>query len=434
MSQKPRGAPERDEVTFGGACALLDAVLRGGLRRRIVNEVSQASHFGQALERLRAMMRAHVLQAGPDRISLAAAVSACDRRTRQDGFHALNDWDGKADTVNADTIPVDVLNYLIDQRGDEPADAGALAILLDYHFLYVLALLSVRIWDEGDADDNLARLNELLGHLQGPEGGGQAFVDNAETLLLLATSHFELEERGYDTLLERTRTLNDVHRLNIALGHAAAIGSHLRFGFEATYARDTLVMRNDNVADYPWLGFALATLMREYARLRETGIAAEGREAIVEAILNGLSSDARAFIGDHAPAPLSACEADRTDFRERFQAYRADLLDEFERHRPTDAAYSPLSFYFNFSYNIVKGTVVDAVHWGDGWPLTLNDLLTSLPRGGEKAEAKRKLATTLMGYARSSPDRIRGRLMPVVVYDPDAGRRSFATTLRRLKD
>ena len=47
------------------------------------------------------------------------------------------------------------------------------------------------------------------------------------------------------------------------------MGSHLRFGFEATYGRDTVVMRDDNVADYPWLCFALATLMREYARCRE---------------------------------------------------------------------------------------------------------------------------------------------------------------------
>jgi hypothetical protein len=38
-----------------------------------------------------------------------------------------------------------------------------------------------------------------------------------------------------------------------------------------------------------------------------------------------------------------------------------------------------------------------------------------------------------MGYARAHPDRIRGRLMPVIVYDPEAGHRAFAVTLRKLR-
>jgi hypothetical protein len=35
-----------------------------------------------------------------------------------------------------------------------------------------------------------------------------------------------------------------------------------------------------------------------------------------------------------------------------------------------------------------------------------------------------------MAYARANPHRIRGRLMPVIVYDPQAGRRAFSATLR----
>src|SRR5581483_12400519 len=131
-----------------------------------------------------------------------------------------------------------------------------------------------------------------------------------ETLLLVATSHYERHEDGYAQLLDRTRTLNAAHRLRVAVGHASSMGSHLRFGFEATYGRDTLVMRRDNVADYPWLCFALATLMREID---------EGRDgdAIVEAVLNGLSADARAFVGEPADA-LAPAEADRVEFVERF--------------------------------------------------------------------------------------------------------------------
>jgi hypothetical protein len=39
-----------------------------------------------------------------------------------------------------------------------------------------------------------------------------------------------------------------------------------------------------------------------------------------------------------------------------------------------------------------------------------------------------------MTYARLNPDRIRGQLMPVIVYDPSAGRQAFGTTMRRLRE
>jgi hypothetical protein len=242
--------------------------------------------------------------------------------------------------------------------------------------------------------------------------------------MLIATSHFELEERGYHVLLERVRTLNHDHRVKVALGHSVSMGCHLRFGFEATYARDTSVMRDDNVADYPWLCFSVATLMKAYA-------GGDRGEPIVEGLLNGLSADARALVGE-APSSLSRCESERAEFRETFHRFRDELLPRFERYRPVEQSYSPLSFFFNFSHNVIKGTVVDALLRGKPWPLTFNDLLTQEPRG-ESAESQQALATTLMGYARSAPDRIRGRLMPVIVYDPSAGRQAFGITMRKLR-
>jgi hypothetical protein len=62
----------------------------------------------------------------------------------------------------------------------------------------------------------------------------------------------------------------------------------------------------------------------------------------------------------------------------------------------------------------------------------MNDLLTGVPRPGLEAGSQQLLATTLMGYARSHPDRIRGRLMPVIVYDPQAGRRAYSVTIEKL--
>jgi hypothetical protein len=418
--------------SFDRVCALLERALQGSFRREILDDASSARDFRNALHRLREGMRTDVWSVSGTEIRLNRFVGPWDSRTRQDGFHVLHDWDGKAAKVNPDTIAVDVLNYVAEQRGSDAPDRAALAILLDYYFLNVLSLVSLRVWDEGDADGNIDKLEDLLRALQGSDGSGHVFSADAETLLLIATAHYEPYEWGYDRLLERVRTLNTPHRTRIAIGHASAMGCHLRFGFEATYARDTVVMRNDNVADYPWLCFALSNVMQEYARMHDEAIEGMERVRVVEALLNGLSADARAFVSDYPPPSLSACEAERVAFRERFHKYKTDLIAELEPHRPTEQAYSPLAFYFNFSHNVLKGTVIDALLRGRPWPLTLNDLLTGVPR--EASAPKEELAMTLMGYARSAPDRIRGRLMPVIVYDPGAGRQAFGVTMRKIKE
>jgi hypothetical protein len=379
---------------FSQACGIVEAALAGPMRHHFAREGS--------VRRLRDLMRSH---------ALAPFVAEFDRRGRGEGFHALHDWDGISDRVNPEIIPVDVVDYCV-RSGVDTTRGPALAILLDYYFLHVLALMSLRVWDESGPDANLERLDHLVDLLQGEAGSGQLFVDHAATLLLLATAHFELEERGYHALLEKVRGLNADHRACVALDHAGTLGCHLRFGFEATYARDVLVMRRDNVADYPWLAFALDELLEEYARRPDPRTA--------EGLLNGLSPDAVAF-------------ARRPAFEERFRTASAPLLEVFETLRPGEQAYSPLSLFFNFSHNVVKGTVIDALVTGEPWDVTLNDLLTALP-----AEAtggpRHSLATRLMGYARAQPDRIRGKPTPVIVYDPQAGRQAFGLTLRRLKE
>ena len=413
------GRALKPEVNFGSACGRLETILGGPIRTQIL--------AGQRLKTLRDGFRSNSF---PD-VSLQRIVNRLDARTRDDGFHVLNDWDGKADKLNEDTIPVEVTSYAIEHCGSGPSEKTVLAILLDYYFFYVLALLALRAWDEGDANENLDRVSRLLGALQGPSGSGQRFVDDAETLILVAIAHFEPDVRAYDRLLEKIKALNQAHRTNLALAHSAILASHLRFGFEATYGRDIVEMRKDNAPDYPWLLAALATLLGAYARTVEEGVHGRARDRMVEGLLNGLTPDPRAFVGK-PPVSLAAFEEERLRFCELFQKHRAGLLEEFERHRPSEEAYSPVSFFFNFPHNLLKGVVVDALHRGEPWTLSLNDLLTGIPRGAAESESRTMLAKTMMGYARKSPDRIRGRLVPVIVYDPRAGRRAFTDTMRRL--
>jgi hypothetical protein len=421
-------------IPFAESCEAIARVLAPSFRRDVLAGVAKdAADYRTALLRLRDRMRAHVWNAGAHTVNLSAIVRAYDEQTREDGFHVLNDWDGKADSVSPDIIPVDVLHYVAGLRGGGPVDTGSMAILLDYYFFHLLCLLSLRIWDDGDPDDNLVRLDDLLRLLQGEGGGGQRFVDDAATMILIATSHFEVVEIGYEKLLARVRSLHQSHQTTIALAHAASIGCHLRFGFEATYGRDTIVMRDDNVADYPWLCFALELALREFARLHDAGQRDGEYHAVVEKILNGLSSDARAFVGE-APAALSESERPRAAIRELFSRYRVELIEAFDRLRPLDETYSPLSLFFNFSHNILKGTVVDVLLRGRRWDVSFDELLNGTGAGPAALAARLALATTLMDYARNNPDRIRGRLMPVIVYDPQAGREFFSATLRKLRE
>ncbi|HVG87088.1 MAG TPA: hypothetical protein VM820_21370 [Vicinamibacterales bacterium] len=417
---------------FADVCDTLEAALAGPFRTAVVHQLSSSRTLGAALARLREAMRADVWSFGDSRLTLALALREYDRRTRSDGFHALHDWDGVAAHVNPDTITVDVLDYIAGQRGGDAFDPVAPAILIDYYFMHVLSLLTLRVWDEGDADANLDRVDTLLRLLQGSGGSGQRFSEDAETLLLIATAHYEREEWGYGRLLSRVRTLDRRHRAGVALGHGAAMGCHLRFGFEATYGRDTSLMRKDNMADYPWLCFSLATLMDEYHTTARNG-GDRRRHGLVESMLNGLTADPRAFVGP-GPTSLAAHELERARFREQFLAHETQLIEAFEMCQPSANAYSPLSFFFNFSHNVVKGQVVDSLLWSLPWAVGLSDLFTASAREETPQRSRETLARTLTAYARTNPHKIRGRLMPVIVYDPEAGYRSFRLTLRRLRE
>lgn len=419
-------------MTFDEACDVLEPALAGDLRPRIVADCLMTPSYRHALTRLRDGLRAHVLKLPAARLDLSGLVASFDARTRQDGFNVLHDWDGKAARLNDDTIVVDVLNHLIKERGGEPVNTTSLAILLDYYFFYLLALLSLRAWDDGRAEDHFDRLSALVGLLQGPTGSGQRFVDDGETLLIIATSHYEPKEHGYDLLLERVRTLDHPHQVHVALGHAATMGCHLRFGFEATYGRSMALMREDNVADYPWLCYGVATCMKEYARMVDAGEHGPARDRIVEAVMGGLSPDAAAFVNEPS-GTTTAHDVDRLAFLERFERLKSTFLDEAEAHRPSSESYSPFSLFYNFSQNVLKGTVADALLWGEVWTVSMNDLFTAVPKGDPRAKAKETLARTLMGYARAAPDTIRGKLMPAIVYDPRAGRQMFQAAFKHLR-
>jgi hypothetical protein len=417
---------------FTSACASLERLLAGNFRRHTVEAAARLSPSARGLQHLAAGMRSHRWRDAAETIDLSEAVDALDRATRHEGFHVLHDWDGKAARVTPNSIAVDVVEFTAAQAGTLAPQPAVLAVLLDYYFMYVLALVAMRAWDTEDPGASLDRVSGLLELLQGANGSGQRFADNAETLLLIATSHYEPNEHGYDLLLGRGRALPHRNRVAMALGHAQAMGSHLRFGYEVTYGKDLTAMREDNVADYPWLCFALAGLFDEYRRLRDAGDTGESRDRVIEGIANALSPDPDAFLG-RPPASLNAHGVDLSRVHAGLEEFRTELAGSIALHRPLDRGYSPLALFFNFSQNVLKGTVADAVLRGAAWTLSLNDLFTGVPKTDPRAEAKLRLTRTLGAYARANPDTIRGRLSPVIVYDPIVGRQYFGQLMRSLR-
>jgi len=414
------------------ACAALETLLVGSFRASVVDAAARQPTMGRALAYLVERMRAHAWRAGEIDISLGDVVDSLDRATRMEGFHVLHDWNGKADAVTANTIAVDAVEFASGLIGGRPVTRDALALALDYYFLYLLALVAMRSWDEGEPGTNLDRVTRLLEHLQGPSGSGQRFADNAETLLLIATSHFEPNESGYDLLLARARSLPESNRAAMALTHAQAMGGHLRFGYEVTYGKDFKAMRDDNGADYPWLLFGLSGLMEEYDRLAEAGESGLGRERVVEGLINGLTPDPTAILGKPV-AWFASHQAELERFLSLFRRYRADLIPPMEAHRPRESGYWPIALFFNFSQNVLKGVVVDALLRGTAIPVGLNELFSGLSGDPAVAEARVSLARRLTAYARANPDTIRGRPSPVIVYDPIIGRQSFGGAMRAIK-
>ena len=399
-------------------------------------------------------MRTHLFQGRFAPLVLDGPVRDFDLRTREEGFHVLHSWNHLEHHFTRENTPVLMLDRFAEEWPAAAATPRVLALLLDHYFYYVLALMVMRAWDEGDPNENLDRITGLLRHLQGPSGSGHQFVARAETLLLMAISHFHPDETAYPRLLEKIRTLDRAHRLHFALAESAILGSHLRWGFAVLYRRDLGRMRGDNLGDYPWLLFSLATLMEEYVRLRREeargpggGDAAgaagrvedrsdadppgEQRARVLEGLIDGLTPDPWAFTGA-PPEALRPYDREHSGFREAFAEYRDDLLEEFARLRPGREAYSPLSFHCNFPHNAIMAKV--SIQLADeNAPNLPMDAMFKGAHAREGADHPEALARYLMAYSGARPERLGRRGARLIIYDPTVGLRYYKMALQAMR-
>ena len=430
MPSPDRRLPKSD-LTFTEACDALAAALERKSRSEVVAGVIGDGTAADPLSTLRRSMRAHNFAAASTSISLRRAVDTLDARTRNEGLHVLHGWDFRTHRRPDDIAPVLLLDYCV-RLGVPPARVPDIAsALLDQYWTALLALFVVRAWDEGDVNANFDRITALVQTVNGCDGSGRPVVDDAESLLVLAVAYYHPEEQAYDDLLAKVWRLDALHALRVALPAAAVLGSHLRWGLRFMYKKDVGRMRDDNIVDYPWLLFAVAILMREYVRLRGSGVQSPERERVVEGLLDGLSADPWAFTGK-APAFLAAHLGVHSELRESLARYRDDLLAEFEQIRPTTKAYSPMGLGCNFLSNAAVATAAIALDDDTRYP-SLNALFTR-ERAGEPAPGPtERFARRLMHYA-SDPTRLGAGGAPLIVYDPYDSVHYYNTVVRTLKE
>ena len=409
----------------------LESLLVGDARRAFVEDLASDASFPRALDRLKSHMRRHAYPLLDGDLSMARWVAKLDQLTASEGFRVLQSWDHLAHRFSRDDVPVMLVDYYDYLRQGRDGTRESLAVLLDFHLLHLVALIAMRAWDEPDPDRVMDRVEELLGQLQGEWGSGHRFVDSAGMILILAVSQFHPLDVAYDNLIDRIRALDPRHRVHFARLSGGALGSHLRWGLTQMYRGDVPRMRDDNVGDYPWLLFAVATLMDAFAAEEDGAL----RRSIGVDLLNALTSDPGAFTGTllEVFAPYGA-EYDR--FREQFVEATPELRELFAELRPTKERYSPLSFCFNFPHNAIVACTTMAALAGRPEPVPFDDLL--LGDDGAVATADRdpreRLARDLMRYAGARPERLEARGNRLILYDSVLAQQIHEASMTELFD
>lgn len=400
----------------------LGALLGAGGRSRVLDEVTERGSFDDHLRRLRKRMGEHGF--GTDPKALSKCVRRLDNRTRQDGFRVLHSWDHQDHAFSRDVVPALLLDFFVRSEVESAEPRTVLGILLDYYFLHLLALAAMRAWDTEDPDATMGHVHDLVEMLQGSNGSGHCFVEDAETLLIHALSQFHPEEQAYDRIIERVGELSLERRLKFAVASAAVLSAHLRWGFWLMYGRDVVRMRDDNVGDYPWLLWTVDILLAEFLRGFDEGVPAAG---VVTALGQALAADPWIFEGGPPPA-LEPYRDRHGEVVARLRDRGADVIAAIGDDPPTKDRYHPLSLHFNFPHNALVAITTLALLESKPQSLPINALFKPEIVGLPEGESQEQLARLLMHFSSGSPDRLGRRGAMLVAYDPLSAMRSYSMT------
>ncbi|HEY2379747.1 MAG TPA: hypothetical protein VGK48_01075 [Terriglobia bacterium] len=267
--------------------------------------------------------------------------------------------------------------------------------LFNLYVIRCLALLSMRLWDAGDAvspgapdriEDRLAQVQGLLDQLWRITPADQpVLVRDARWLIPLAQSPTTDELAGYFEIAEQiAETLSEADRLEIQKAGVRMAGGHLRSQLRhvtvqkgVSINENSLVLntRRSNALDLALLIQGLVPLLQAYEQAGRSN--QQNRLELAAAICQGISPDPELFLNRlDLLGPYSMIEhlfitTDRDgqvvytpmgrrhlqlvqEYEVRISRLSKQLYDDCQHFRPVEGAYSPYGVLYGFSSNLIE--------------------------------------------------------------------------------
>lgn len=318
---------------------------------------------------------------------------------------------------------VDLVQRAYDYWGRDrwPGRNGRLTfarVLYGVFMLQQLEHLSLRIWDEGNADagDCLRQIQSLLDTLNGASGSN-VFIRDARWLIQTAQGALTRHLQPYFTVAERiSSSLSSADRLEVHKAGAKLAGGHLRSqlryraaeqGLAADDPQVLAITRNSNSMDAALLVADLVSLLEAYkAALLENDVLP--RRELANAVLQGVSADPELFLSRlDLLGPSTVIEDVFLERRDgsapRFTSAGFAHLDRVARYRALirelahplgedglklggpGIEYSPFGIAYGFCADIVSGMVMDSLLSHSTFGLSLEDMFAADGEPGFRA-------------------------------------------------
>lgn len=290
--------------------------------------------------------------------------------------------------------------------------------LFNLHVVRCLALLDMRLWDDGAAaaGERLAQLQEVLTALWRSSPADQpVLVRDVRWLVPVAQSPTTDDLAPYFEVAQKVAEfLPEADRIEILKAGILMAGGHLRSqlrhfnmqGRQLTEPGLILSTRGSNALDCAMTIQGLVPLLKVYEQAIQHGDL-PGRRELAEAICQGISSDPELFVErvdllgaysmiEHLFITVDAAgSAAYTPMGQRhlrlLQEY-ATLLERLApalhadcpQFRPVPGAYSPYGVMYGFSSNILEHMTLKASQPEAETRFSLEDVFTDAGPGAEK--------------------------------------------------
>jgi len=290
--------------------------------------------------------------------------------------------------------------------------------LFNLYLVRSIALLTMRLWDAGDAGTGvrLAQLQGVLAALwKGSPADQPVLVRDARWLVPVAQSPTTDELAPYFEVAARIATsLSGGDRIEIHKAGVAMAGGHLRsqlrhFNMQGVALGETSLVlgsRRSNALDFAMTIQGLVPLLADYEAAVQEDDRGRRRE-LAEVICQGLSPDPELFlrridllgaysmiehlfiaIDQHGHATCTATGARHVKLLRDYQGLLprviAALAQDCLQFRPVAGSYSPYGVLFGFSSNLIEHMAMKTLQADADTRFSLEDVFTGAGDGAAK--------------------------------------------------